>query len=352
MLRLPLRSEAKNTHWESIENAGAFELFSPRVSWMRFEPSECARYTCVFDSLFSPSITGRVSVHTASLPSGEGTAAVTVFTFIESSGVHCACKTVQTSANNAVLAYIFVHPIQMSLHDVENELRLLRPVRLPRIGHHFRDHPLALERMVKLIALRGRHPDVGFPVQHERRRRDVLYERDRRVLLKIVELLPGLAAEVIRDESGNVGSPGEAPQIRDARADDGGFETMRLRHSPRRHESAVTPAHHAETIRVGDAHLNHPIDAGLIVVVIFPAPVVVVRESEGFSIAAGSAWIRPQHRISARREHRDRVQRAASYKGFFEHTRRTAVDVQNQRIFLPLLVIHRIRQQSLDFETV
>src|SRR5579885_648386 len=89
MLRLPLRSEAKNTHWESIENAGAFELFSPRVSWMRFEPSECARYTCVFDSLFSPSITGRVSVHTASLPSGEGTAAVTVFTFIESSGVHC-----------------------------------------------------------------------------------------------------------------------------------------------------------------------------------------------------------------------------------------------------------------------
>ena len=73
---------------ESVENAGALELFSPRVSCIRLLPSECARYTCVSDSLFSPSITGCVSVHAANFPSGDGTAAVTVFTFIESSGVH------------------------------------------------------------------------------------------------------------------------------------------------------------------------------------------------------------------------------------------------------------------------
>ena len=88
MLRLPLRSDAKKTHAESGEKAGAFELFSPRVSCRRLLPSERAKNTWVTASLFSPSITGWVSVQAARRPSGEGTAAVTVFTFIETSGVH------------------------------------------------------------------------------------------------------------------------------------------------------------------------------------------------------------------------------------------------------------------------
>src|SRR5581483_9334506 len=134
MPRLPLRSEAKNTHAESAENAGAFADFSPRVSCMRPVPSECARNTWVCDSLFSPSITGRVSVHAASRPSGDGTAGVTVFTFIESSGVHCAHSAAGIS-HRSNLPNIGVHPIQMPLHDVENEFRFLRAVRLTRINY-------------------------------------------------------------------------------------------------------------------------------------------------------------------------------------------------------------------------
>src|ERR1043166_3497840 len=61
MLRLPLRSDAKKTHAESGEKAGAFELFSPRVSCRRLPPSERAKNTWVTASLFSPSITGWAS---------------------------------------------------------------------------------------------------------------------------------------------------------------------------------------------------------------------------------------------------------------------------------------------------
>src|SRR5271170_5991277 len=42
-LRFPLLSDAKKTHVESGENAGALEHFSPRVSCIRPEPSLCAR---------------------------------------------------------------------------------------------------------------------------------------------------------------------------------------------------------------------------------------------------------------------------------------------------------------------
>src|SRR5262249_41084073 len=133
------------------------------------------------------------------------TAGVTFFTFIDSSGVHWAIITAgSTAGTSRNLANIFIHPIEMSLHDVEDELRLLRTVRLPRIYHHLRGDAFPLPRMIELVALSGGDANIGFAVQHQRRRRDVLHERDRRVLLEMIELLPRLAAEIIGDESGDI----------------------------------------------------------------------------------------------------------------------------------------------------
>src|SRR5436305_7993330 len=102
---------------------------------MRPDPSALARQTCVRLSLFSPSMTDWVCVQTQRRPSGEGTGAVTVFTFIESSGVHCAHRAAGSS-NRRVLADIFFHPIQVALGHIENEFRFLESVRLARIDHH------------------------------------------------------------------------------------------------------------------------------------------------------------------------------------------------------------------------
>src|SRR6266516_2331340 len=102
-LRLPVRSDAKNTQAESGENEGALADFSPRVSCKRPDPSAPARKTCVSISLLSPSITACVWVHTAMRPSGEGDGAVTVFTFMESSGVHCAFSAAGRTSNRALV---------------------------------------------------------------------------------------------------------------------------------------------------------------------------------------------------------------------------------------------------------
>src|SRR5215472_1567231 len=124
MFFFPTRSETKKTHWESGENTGASDDFSPRVSCRRPLPSVRARNTCVIISLFSPSITACFSVQTAQRPSAEGTGAVTVFTFMESSGVHWASRAAeQIMVHTPALANIFLHPIQVALGRIHDEFR-------------------------------------------------------------------------------------------------------------------------------------------------------------------------------------------------------------------------------------
>src|SRR6185295_17966103 len=108
--------------------------------------------------------------------------------------------------------------------------------------------------------------------------------RDRRMLLEILELLPRLATEIIRQESGNVRGAREAPQIGHARTHDRRLESLRLRDGPRGHEPAVAPAHYGEPIRIRDAHRDYMVQTGLIVLEIASAPIVVIREAKFLSI--------------------------------------------------------------------
>ncbi len=86
-----------------------------------------------------------------------------------------------------------------------------------------------------------------------------------------------------------------------------GLEALRLRDDPRGHEAAVAPAHDAESIRVGDAHPDHVIDAGHEVAVVAAAPVAVVGVAERLAVAAAAARVDAQHGVAARRERRDRI---------------------------------------------
>src|ERR1700683_2172488 len=99
-------------------------------------------------------------------------------------------------------------------------------MRSARIHHHLRGDTQVLQGVIELIALAGRDANIGFAMQNQCRRFDVLDESDWRMSGKVIELIPGLALEVIGQKSRDVGSAGKAPQVSDARADHGGLETV------------------------------------------------------------------------------------------------------------------------------
>src|SRR5204862_5735755 len=68
-----------------------------------------------------------------------------------------------------VLPDIFFHPIQVALRYVENEFGLLEAMWLARVDHHSGGHAARFERVVILVALRGRNARVRFAVDDERR---------------------------------------------------------------------------------------------------------------------------------------------------------------------------------------
>src|SRR5579872_96561 len=64
--------------------------------------------------------------------------------------IKCGCHPASHAAQALVslhrrAADVFVDPIQVALHDVENELRLLRAMRGPGTNHHLRFDTLALQ---------------------------------------------------------------------------------------------------------------------------------------------------------------------------------------------------------------
>src|SRR5207247_2643561 len=101
---------------------------------------------------------------------------------------------------------------------------------------------------------------------------------------------------------------------------------MRLGNRPGSHEAAIAPPHHRQPIRIGDTGSDQAVHAGLVVLIIFAAPVADVGEAEGLSVSTRSTRVWPQHGIAAGGEGRDWVQPASPDKGFREHAGRTAVN--------------------------
>src|SRR6516165_9600713 len=52
---------------------------------------------------------------------------------------------------NRLVPDILRQPVDMPPHDIEHELRLLRPVRLARINHHLRGHALAFDSGIHFV---------------------------------------------------------------------------------------------------------------------------------------------------------------------------------------------------------
>ena len=87
--------------------------------------------------------------------------------------------------------------------------------------------------------------------------------------------------------------------IRDASTGDGGAEAIRLRHGPHRHEPAVAPAGHTETVGIDWIFLYRCIDSGEIVVQVAAAEIFHIRTREIFTLAVTAARIWKENVIIA-----------------------------------------------------
>src|SRR5262245_50029009 len=95
-------------------------------------------------------------------------------------------------------------------------------------------------------------------------------------------------AEAVADVAGAV----EGFEIEAGRAADGSLETLGVADGPRGHEAAVAVAKDAGASGVGEGALQHGVDYGHEVEVVFAAPVVDDLLSEGAAVGERAAWIR------------------------------------------------------------
>src|SRR5688572_3165743 len=161
---------------------------------------------------------------------------------------------------------------------------------------------------------------------------DALCIEHRRVRAIHVKVLPGLATEVIRYETGNVRSAYEAHQIRYAGAHRRSFESMCLCDDPGSHKATIAPTHDSQPFRVGHAHLDYMVHPGHQILIVTATPVLDVRVAKLLAIAGRTAWVDAQDCIALRNKRGHWIRRTiADQEGLGKDSGRATVDDQQQR---------------------
>src|SRR5690349_6666980 len=159
------------------------------------------------------------------------------------------------------LSKILLEPLDVCLRSGELHLWFVWAVRLARQNDHAGRHSLRLQRIVELVALRNRYANICVALFNHRWCGHAFHIEHRGVLLISVRLFPKLPAEIIGHERRDVRGAVEAHQIGYWCARRSRFESIGLRHDPRRHEASIAPTHHAEPFRIGYTHRDHFVDS-------------------------------------------------------------------------------------------
>src|SRR5678816_1193879 len=114
------------------------------------------------------------------------------------------------------------------------------------------------------------------------------------MLLISIHHFPGLPTHIIRNEARYVRRSVETHQVGYWSSSRSRLETFRLRDNPRRHVTAVAPSHHAETIRIGNAHLNNFIYSRHQILIVSKSPVFGVCPTKLCTVAARTTRVHAQ----------------------------------------------------------
>src|SRR5262249_27699364 len=197
---------------------------------------------------------------------------------------------------------VFVEPGHRSFLDVRLVVGAADAMSLVLVDDELSRHAQRLQRVPELVALRSGNLRVAIPVEDERRRLDVLDERNRRgpgVNLGIfVDGLAEIREHPLVDAILSV----VALPVHDAGAGDRGFESVRLRDGPHRHVSAVAPADDAEALGIDGRLVQDFVHAREDVREVAVAEVldVALRELPPEAVATARIW--KEEEVALRRE--------------------------------------------------
>src|SRR5574341_1039744 len=96
-------------------------------------------------------------------------------------------------------------------------------------------------------------------------------------------------------------------------------------------------------------HLHQLVNSAHIVIKVAITPIADVGTAKLCSVTTATARIRSQDDVSFLCKRLNRINAPRSRITLCEDSRRPAMDVQNERIVFPFLIIYRIRDESLDF---
>src|SRR5215469_10117991 len=139
--------------------------------------------------------------------------------------------------------------------------------------------------------------------------------------------------------------------VRQARAGDGGLETVGLGDGEHGHEAAVAPAGDAYALRIDGVFRLNGVHAFEDVTQVAVAEVLAVGFGEGLALAEAAARIGLQHEVAERGESGG-AQSAAPAPARLRGRGGAAVDFDDQRIFLAGIEVLWLEQPALDAELV
>ena len=154
-----------------------------------------------------------------------------------------------------------------------------------------------LQRIDQLEGFTSRHPRIVRALEHEERRADLARVRDRRAVA-IQRRVRGRIAELADEVLTQVATcgveqrlPGDDTDVRDAGREPVGM----LREREQGHVAAVAAAADPDALRIRDALVDEPVDAGDHVGQIRPAPVTPVGLLELAAVARRATDVRREH---------------------------------------------------------
>src|SRR5690348_16298257 len=195
-----------------------------------------------------------------------------------------------------------LQPFQYSLLKIAQVFAFEYAVRFAWIDNELDGNIAFAQGAIESVRLVNGYILVNFAVNNQRRCLHARCIGDGGVCpveFRLVERVPAQEAHIpVVDARLRV----EAVEVTDASDHNGCFETMRLRHRPGCHETAVAATYNCYPLAVHHTLLNQVIDAMQDVLEIFATHIADHRIRKGDSPAPATAYIRSQNGVPRRSE--------------------------------------------------
>src|SRR5579859_2130554 len=204
-----------------------------------------------------------------------------------------------------------------------------------------------LQAGVELLGFGNGRAEVGFAGHEQRRRFDFIQEIGERALHVLVGVVPGIAGEPIFSGPRNVAGKDEAVPVDDGIEASRGAETVGVLDGPGSEHASAAATGDKEIVGVNVALGDDRVHAAVHVIEIVAGIGVVNEIGELFAVAGAAARIGIENDVAHGSPHL-----FFKIEAIAVITKRTAVNLENERIFFVGVEIRRLNDPAFDLAAI